>query len=102
MCSRVSDLIMATAHNTTASTSDQNLIIDIDLTILGSRPDVYREFEINVRKEYRMVPGFLFRKTRKRILSTFIERDRIYHHDHFHSRFENQARTNLHDAIKLL
>ena len=102
MCSRVFDLIMATAHNTAASTSDQNLIIDVDLTILGSSPDDYRKFERNVRKEYRMVPGFLFRKTRKQILSTFIERDRIYHHEHFHSRFENRARTNLHDAIKLL
>ncbi len=89
------DLIMATLHNGELKTEDQKLMVDIDLTILGSSSDVYDLFEEQVRKEYKWVPGFIFRKNRKRILKSFINKEFIFKHKYFFDKFEGQARINL-------
>ncbi|WP_395373485.1 N-methyl-D-aspartate receptor NMDAR2C subunit [Marinicella sp. W31] len=98
----VDDLIMVTMHNEEPKTSDQQLILDIDLAILGAPAVVYDQFESNVRKEYRWVPFFLYRKKRKQILYSFLNREHIYHQPFFASKFEDQARHNLNRAIKNL
>ena len=98
----VDALIMATLHNKEPQNSDQQLMLDIDLAILGSPASVYDQFETHVRREYRWVPYFLYRKKRKQILQSFLERASIYHHQLFTSKFENQAKENLNRAIKNL
>ena len=98
----VSRLIMATVHDAAPEPGDASLMVDIDLSILGAKPDVYDEFEVAVRKEYKRVPGFLFRKKRRALLQTFLDRDRIFHHAHFHDRLEDPARSNLGRAIEIL
>lgn len=99
---RVCDLIMATMHTTPTGTSDQRLITDIDLAILGSDESRYTDFETAVRKEYRWVPYFLYRKKRKEILSSFLERQRIFDNDLLFRELEKNARTNLESAIARL
>ena len=99
---RVHALIMATLHTGQAESDDLKLMIDIDLTILGAPENTYSLFEKSVRKEYRLVPYFIYRKKRKEILSSFLARERIFKNDYFYSSFEAQARTNLGSAIKLL
>ncbi len=95
-------LIMATQHNVVPTDHDQQLLVDIDLSILGSSPDRYDQFEHDVRNEYRWVPGFIFRKKRKEILQSFLDRDRIYLNDYFFLRFEQSARENLSRTVALL
>ncbi len=97
---RVYELIMATCHNAECTNLDQQLMVDIDLTILGSSPSVYQIFEKAVRMEYRRVPWFLYRSKRKQILNSFLARPRIYYHQWFFDRFEQQARQNLVGAIE--
>lgn len=99
---RIYDLIMVTEHSGEVKTNDQRLMIDIDLSILGTRTEVYDQFEKNVRFEYKKVPGFLFKKKRKTILEEFLARERIYNTPHFHDRLENQAKINLANAINQL
>ncbi len=99
---RVHSLIMATLHNGEAQDKDQELIVDIDLTILGAPPEVYDEFERNVRKEYKMVPSFIYRKKRKEILKSFLNNSSIYNLDYFKDKYENIARYNINRAIKML
>ena len=99
---RVYDLIMVTEHSGATKTKDEELMIDIDLSILGTRAEVYDQFEKDVRFEYKRVPAFMFRKKRKEILSEFLARDRIYHDAYFHDNLEAQARVNLADAIQKL
>jgi predicted metal-dependent HD superfamily phosphohydrolase len=96
---RVFDLIMVTEHSGATKTTDEELMIDIDLSILGTAPETYDQFEKDVRFEYKRVPGFMFRKKRREILSEFLERDRIYHDPYFHDKLEAQARVNLANAI---
>ncbi len=96
---RVESLIMATRHNPGSLAGDLAFMVDIDLAILGSRADVYDQYERNIRREYKWVPGVIFRKKRKALLRGFLARDRIYQTDHFAEIWEAPARENLKRAI---
>ena len=99
---RVKDHILATKTHDNPDQLDGQYMLDIDLAILGTSPDIYDQFEVDVRREYKRVPGFIFRKKRKAILSTFLARDQIYATDHFINALEPQARINLKRAISHL
>ncbi len=99
---RVYNLIMATIHTAETEGNDQLLMVDIDLSILGTKPDVYDQFEKDVRHEYKLVPYFLYRKKRKEILVSFLEREKIYKNNFFYSKLEERARTNLSNVVKTL
>jgi len=99
---RVYNLIMATLHDGQAQGKDQMLIVDIDLTILGVSPEIYDEFERNVRKEYKMVPSFIYRKKRKELLKSFLNNTSIYNMPYFKDKYEIVARDNINRAIDML
>lgn len=99
---RVQALIMATVHDAPALSKDASLLIDIDLAILGAQPQAYEAFEKAVRNEYRLVPGFIYRKKRAEILRQFLGRERIYQNEPFTSQLEALARINLTQAISNL
>jgi len=99
---RVYQMIMATKHDSNMTDNDQKLIVDIDLTILGANEKIYDEFEANVRKEYKLIPSFIFRRKRKEILKSFLAESSIYKLDHFKDKFEVQARKNINRAISHL
>ncbi len=92
---RVADLILATKSHKAHEDTDTQFMLDIDLSILGTDADTYDEFELNIRREYRHVPAFIFRKKRKAILEGFLKRDRLYMTGYFHDKFESSARINL-------
>ncbi len=102
MIDRVYQLVLVTLHGFEIKTGDEKLIVDCDLTILGTSLEIYNQFEINVRKEYRLVPYFIYRKKRKEVLQMFLQQDSIYQLDYFRDKFEKQARKNLSRAIKNL
>jgi predicted metal-dependent HD superfamily phosphohydrolase len=99
---RIRSHIMATRHVALPADDDARLVVDIDLAILGSVPTRYAEFERDVRKEYRWVPGIVYRSKRAEILQSFLDRPRIYHWDAAYLRFEPQARVNVLQAIQTL
>lgn len=99
---RIASHIMATRHVGMPADDDARLLVDIDLAILGSEPNRYAEFERDVRKEYRWVPGIVYRRKRAEILQSFLDRARIYHWEPVYARFERQARVNVSGAIKTL
>ena len=99
---RVHRLIMATLHNREVNEKDQKLIVDIDLTVLGASPEVYEEFEQSVRKEYKYVPSFIYRKKRKELLESFLNNASIYNLEYFKNKYEKVARDNISRAIEVL
>jgi predicted metal-dependent HD superfamily phosphohydrolase len=99
---RVRTHILATRHEAPATTPDAQLLVDVDLSILGADEAAYAEFEANVRKEYRWVPSLLFRRKRAEILESFLARSQIYSTAPFQARYELQARRNLAAAISAL
>lgn len=96
---RVFSYIMATCHQVPVGENDAKLIADIDLAILGQPAARYDQFEKQIRREYRWVPRPLFRRKRREVLQSFLERDSIYSTDFFVNRYENPARGNLRRAI---
>ena len=99
---RVHDLVMVTCHDVAPQTRDQEVLLDVDLSILGARPRVFDAYEQQIRAEYAYVQGDAFRSRRRRLLQQFLDRPRIYHTTQFHGQFEAQARDNLARSIRQL
>ena len=97
---RVHDLVMATRHTAVPSGRDEQLLVDIDLSILGAERTRFDEYEQQIRREYAYVPGFLFRRKRREILKGFLDRPAIYSTPYFHDRLEAGARDNLRRVTK--
>lgn len=96
---RIYDLIILTKDHIAPTSTDAKIMLDIDLSILGTEKHIYAQFEKDVRKEYKYLPSFIFKKKRKNILQSFIGRPRIYHTSYFTENFEHQAQKNLAWAI---
>ncbi len=99
---RVEAMILATKHAAEPPFPDAALMLDIDLSILGRDPERFDRYERDVRREYRWVPGPLFRSKRKEMLIAFAERPHLYGTRAFRDRFESQARENLARSIAAL
>jgi predicted metal-dependent HD superfamily phosphohydrolase len=97
----VKRLVLVTKHHV-ASTPDEALLIDIDLSILGQPRGRFVEYEQQIRQEYSWVPANLFAENRSAILRRFLERLRIFTTEHFFSRYEAHARENLHWSLEYL
>lgn len=97
--SLIFDLIMATLHTQLPKNEAEALLQDIDLSILGAKPEHYNIYSEKVRREYKRVPRILYRKKRKEILSHFLQKNHIYHTPLFHGKFEEIARKNLKKEI---
>jgi predicted metal-dependent HD superfamily phosphohydrolase len=95
----VQALVMATRHAARPSGLDEELLVDVDLAILGADPERFDEYQVEVRAEYAWVPGPLFRHKRREVLAGFLARPAIYSTPGFRARFEAQARANLDRAI---
>ncbi|MBD2038159.1 N-methyl-D-aspartate receptor NMDAR2C subunit [Leptolyngbya sp. FACHB-321] len=98
----VSQLILATKHDTTPKDEDAVLLVDIDLAILGSPIAEFDRYEDNIRYEYNWVPEALYRAKRADILEQFLDRSRLFQTDFFHHQYEQQARSNLRRLIETL
>jgi predicted metal-dependent HD superfamily phosphohydrolase len=81
---------------------DCELLLDIDLGILGAPPHAYRNYAHAIRQEYAHVPDEQFRIGRSHVLAAFLSRARIFLSDHFHDRLERQARINIADELEAL
>lgn len=99
---RVNELIMASCYHALPEGSDQKLLVDIDLAILGAEKPRFMEYESQVRKEYFWVPEELFCEKRGEILRAFLLRAQIYNTELFRDRFEHRAHENLNGSVKQL
>ncbi len=98
----VFDLIILTKTHSNPVTNDAAIILDIDLSILGATPVIYDQYEKDIRREYKRVPYFLYKKKRKEILYSFLNMRRIYTREKFYEAWEEQARENLSNTIENL
>ncbi len=92
---RVHALIMATLHDAVPTEADQQLLVDIDLAILGATPARFKAYDRQVAIEYSWVPRDLYEVKRREVLNGFLARPHIYSTEHFRTELEAQARINL-------
>lgn len=98
---RIYDMIVATKSHT-PKTDDEALLIDIDLGILGTSPQVFELYDEAIRREYHWVPIEQYVAGRVNVLQSFLDRSKIYHTDRFSDQLEAPARENLSRKISEL
>ncbi len=96
---RVSQLILITRHSVQPKTSDEEILADIDLAILGANNARFLQYEQQIRREYDWVPESLYQVKRREILQAFLNRDHIYNTPRFRDIYEDKARENLLNLI---
>jgi len=99
---RAGEFVLATRHVAPPRSSDEALVVDVDLSILGADEKRFAEYERDIRREYAAVPDDVFRPARAAILRRFLARPAIYSTPWFRERLEQRARQNLMIAIERL
>lgn len=95
---RIDQIIVATKTHQT-ELPDGQLMVDIDLGILGADPRTFEAYDRAIRQEYSWIPGPLYRSRRAQVLASFLERKVIYVTRELRERLELQARANLSEKI---
>jgi predicted metal-dependent HD superfamily phosphohydrolase len=93
--SLVRNLVLATKHTALPTTRDEQVLVDIDLSILGASEERFAEYEHQIREEYSYVPSLLFKIKRRAVLRSFLDRPAIYNTPILHGQLEAKARANL-------
>ena len=100
---QITSLINATkTHVVTEGSPDCALFLDVDMSILGTTPEVYKRYTELIHKEYKWVPSFLFNKNRGAMLQNWLARDVIFYTSLMRDRLEAQARINLQNELSVM
>ena len=100
---RVVTMVRATQHHAAAlSDADTLLFLDLDLSVLAQRADVYDAYSAAVRAEYAWVEAQRYRDGRMRVLQSFMARDAIYRTPALHAAWEPAARANFARELQAL
>lgn len=78
---------------------EEQLLLDLDLGILGTDTTIYEQYAIQVRKEYAWVLGPIYRHNRKKVLKKFLAMPQIYRTNYFQTNFEEAARNNIQSEL---
>lgn len=97
---RITHLIRQTALHGQLKREDldeeERLFLDCDMSILGSPPERFAEYEKQIELEYTQVYSkILYKFGRKRFRAKLYKSPRIFFSDLFHDRYDKQARFNL-------
>lgn len=87
--------IEATKDHKPSTDHDTNILLDLDLSVLGKGPEAYQKYRESIRKEYGVYPDFVYRKGRKQVLEALLGQESIYKTDFFKAAYEQQARANI-------
>jgi predicted metal-dependent HD superfamily phosphohydrolase len=96
---RIAALVLLTRHVDPPTSRDGELLLDIDLSILGRQPDMFAVYDVQIRQEYNWVPEAEYRRRRADVLAGFLGQPTIYRTEFFRKRLESQARENLSRVI---
>ena len=90
-------LVVATAHgsDSVADTEEACVVVDADLSILGSNRADFEEYELLVRQEFASLDDATYAAGRGRVVQTFLERPAIYATRRGQRLWEARARGNL-------
>ena len=98
---RAGPIILATKHaDATVSDPETALMLDADLSILGSDAQTFATYERDVRQEYAMVDDATWKAGRARILQTFVDRPVLYATTRGRALWDAPARANLAASLR--
>ena len=99
---KVMTYIEATKSHSKTTDKDLQVLLDLDLAILGQSKTVYKNYSNQVREEFGYVPNFLYKRGRKLVLKSFLDRSVIYQTSFFREQLEEQARENISEELESL
>lgn len=99
---RVAAMIFATARHEKSDDPQTQLLLDLDLAILGATPNEYRRYCGAIRAEYEHVSQPDWKKGRAKVIEKFLARPVIYQTPHFNSLLEENARAHIRDELEAL
>lgn len=102
MAERLYELVTATRHEAPPLDADAQLLVDVDLSILGAEAARFDESDRQIRDEFAHIPDEAYRQGRRLVLESFLARPRLYNTDHFHAAREARARDNLQRSLARL
>lgn len=91
----IRQMILATKTHTLSPDPDTKLLLDFDLSILGSEWENHLSYTRQIRKEYSIVPYFLYKKCRKKVLQHFLALPAIYKTQPFSDLYDRTAKQNI-------
>lgn len=92
----VQRLVRATiTHEAAAGDLLAGVLLDADLAILGSSADEYAAYAAAIRQEYRAVSEQLWRRGRRELLRSLLNRPQLFVTDAAQARWDAAARRNL-------
>jgi predicted metal-dependent HD superfamily phosphohydrolase len=95
-------ILLTESHRAPADDYLGALMVSIDLSILGSDPQRYREYSAATREEYGHVPDELWRAGRSAVLRRMLDAEALYPDARFRDALEAQARANMTDELRAL
>ncbi len=99
---KVMGYIEATKNHSKTTDRDLQIFLDLDLAILGQSKTVYQNYANQVREEFGYVPNFLYKRGRKLVLKSFLDKNTIYQTLFFKEKYEEQARKNIQEELESL
>lgn len=101
--SHVVQLILATKHHSKGGRDyDDDIFLDADFAILGTREPIYDKYIQDVRAEYAHLDNQAWNNGRTTFLKTIASGDRIFRTGIFEGEYADQARANITRELKKL
>ena len=94
-CSRVAELVRATAGHAPTEDPEEAVLLDADLAVLGSEPAAYEAYVTGVRAEYGALDDEQWRTGRGAVLRRLLGRQPLFSTEAGRSRWERRARANM-------
>lgn len=100
----VMECIVATERHevTSPRIADLPLFLDMDLSILGAKESVYKQYSEVIRAEYSWLPIEEYRVARGKFLQRFLEKPSLFFTTAMAADLEHQARINLESELREL
>ena len=95
----IKDLIMVTKHHRTDGSHLQNLMVDLDLAVLGSDITRFNEYERQIRNEYSSYLDDEYNAGRIEFLKKILSRPTIFLTEGFQQEYETIARENMNKLV---
>jgi predicted metal-dependent HD superfamily phosphohydrolase len=81
---------------------DNELFLDLDMSVLATEPTIYNQYTAAIRKEFSIFSDELYQAGRKSVLEKFMAGDQIFLTDFFKENFEKQVVDNIQNELSNL
>ena len=88
-------ILCSKRHRDPQGDSDTRLFLDADMAILGAGAEDYRRYAEAVRREFKRLPGWLYRRGRRQFLAGLLGARPIFESPGFYQAYEERARVNI-------